>query len=241
MVGVGLAMFVEKAGLGPADGVRIQVDTSGMVEVITGGSSIGQGFETVMAQVAAETLGADYKKMRVIRGNTERIEFGIGAHASRATVMTASATREAALKVRAKALDVAGELLQAPPDALDIVNGEVIRRDNPGGPSISLGKIAAAAFQHLEVARRPRPGSLGGRLVLRRPPGLSLRQSSCGGEGRSGDRRREGRALRHRLRHRPRHQPDAGEGPDRRRAWRRGSAARSTRSSPTTSAAIRSP
>ena len=53
-------MFVEKAGLGPADGVRIQVDTSGEIEVITGGASIGQGFETVMAQVAAETLGADY-------------------------------------------------------------------------------------------------------------------------------------------------------------------------------------
>ena len=144
MVGAGLAMFVEKAGLGPVDGVRIQVDTSGHVEVITGGSSIGQGFETVMAQVAAETLGADYKKMRVIRGNTERIEHGIGAHASRATVMTASATREAALKVREKALGVAAELLQAPADALDIVDGEVMRKDNPGGPSISLGKIAAA-------------------------------------------------------------------------------------------------
>ena len=62
MVGVGLAMFVEKAGLGPADGVRIQVDTSGAVEVITGGSSIGQGFETVMAQVAAECLGTDYQE-----------------------------------------------------------------------------------------------------------------------------------------------------------------------------------
>ena len=160
MVGVGLAMFVEKAGLGPADGVRIQVDTSGMVEVITGGSSIGQGFETVMGQVAAETLGADYKKMRVVRGNTERIEFGIGAHASRATVMTASATHEAALKVRAKALDVSAELLQAPADALDIVNGEVIRRDNPGGPSISLGKIAALLSNTSK--------SLGGR-----DPGLS--------------------------------------------------------------------
>src|SRR4249919_2596137 len=104
MVGVGLAMFVEKAGLGPADGVRIQVDTSGEIEVITGGASIGQGFETVMAQVAAEMLGADMKKMRVIHGQTDRIEHGIGAHASRATVMTASATRVAALKVREKAL-----------------------------------------------------------------------------------------------------------------------------------------
>ena len=90
MVGIGLAMFVEKAGLGPADGVRIQVDTSGAIEVITGGASIGQGFETVMAQVAAETLGADYHKMRVIHGQTDRIEHGIGAHASRATVMTAA-------------------------------------------------------------------------------------------------------------------------------------------------------
>src|SRR6185436_13030203 len=113
MVGVGLAMFVEKAGLGPADGVRIQVDTSGAVEVITGGSSIGQGFETVMAQVAAEVLGTDYRKMRVSHGNTERIEHGIGAHASRATVMTASATRVAALKVRDKALDMAAQMLQA--------------------------------------------------------------------------------------------------------------------------------
>ena len=160
MVGVGLAMFVEKAGLGPVDGVRIQVDSSGAVEVITGGSSIGQGFETVMAQVAAETLGTDYKKMRVIRGQTDRIEFGIGAHASRATVMTASATREAALKVRAKALELAAELMQAAPDDLDIVDGEVVRKDTPGGPSISLGQLA------VKLANTSK--SLGGR-----EPGLS--------------------------------------------------------------------
>ena len=51
LVGVGVAMFVEKSGLGPTDGVNISIDTSGMVEIVTGGASIGQGFETVMAQV----------------------------------------------------------------------------------------------------------------------------------------------------------------------------------------------
>src|SRR5439155_3048552 len=142
MVGVGLAMFVEKAGLGPADGVRIQVDTSGEIEVITGGASIGQGFETVMAQVAAEMLGADMKKMRVIHGQTDRIEFGLGAHASRATVMTASATRVAALALRDKALDMAAQLMQAVPDDLDIVDGVVVRK--AGGPSMPLGAVAAA-------------------------------------------------------------------------------------------------
>jgi carbon-monoxide dehydrogenase large subunit len=145
-VGIGLAMFVEKSGLGPTDGVKISVDTSGMVDVLTGGASLGQGFETVMAQVAADALGVDYRRCRVIHGQTDRIAFGIGAHASRATVMTASATHIAALNVRRKALAVAAELLQASPDALDIVRGEVVRKDgkkgSTSGPSISLGAIA---------------------------------------------------------------------------------------------------
>jgi carbon-monoxide dehydrogenase large subunit/6-hydroxypseudooxynicotine dehydrogenase subunit gamma len=142
LVGIGIAMFIEKSGLGPADGVKISVDTSGMVEVVTGGASIGQGFETVMAQVAADALGVDYRHCRVIHGQTDRIAYGIGAHASRATVMTASATHIAALNVRNKALATAAELLQTAPEALDIVDGEVVRKDRAPGPSISLGKIA---------------------------------------------------------------------------------------------------
>jgi carbon-monoxide dehydrogenase large subunit/6-hydroxypseudooxynicotine dehydrogenase subunit gamma len=158
MVGVGLAMFVEKAGLGPADGVRIQVDSSGEIEVITGGASIGQGFETVMAQVAAEMIGADMSKMRVIHGQTDRIEHGIGAHASRATVMTASATRVAALKVREKALDTAAELMQAPADTLDIVHGEVVVKGRTRGPSMSLGQIAKALEPHSKIRGDREPG-----------------------------------------------------------------------------------
>ena len=141
-VGAGFAMFVEKSGLGPADGVRIEVDTSGAVELITGGASLGQGFETVMAQVCAEMLGIDYRRVRVTHGQTDRIAYGIGAHASRATVMTASATYNGAVKLRAKALDVAAELMQATADTLDIIDGKVVRKDQPLGPSMSLGEIA---------------------------------------------------------------------------------------------------
>ena len=108
-VGLGLAMYVEKSGLGPTDGVRINVDTDGVIEVITGGASVGQGFETVIAQVCAEMLGVNYRKVRVVHGRTDRIEHGIGAHATRATVMTANATVVAADKVRAKALNMAAQ------------------------------------------------------------------------------------------------------------------------------------
>jgi carbon-monoxide dehydrogenase large subunit len=159
-VGAGFAMFIEKSGLGPADGVRIEVDTSGAVELITGGASLGQGFETVMAQVCAEGLGVDYRRVRVTHGQTDRIAFGIGAHASRATVMTASATHNGALNVRAKAIEMASELMQTPSDALDIVDGKVLRKDQPTGPSMTLGEIA----KHLE----PTSKTLGGRA-----PGLS--------------------------------------------------------------------
>src|SRR5262249_1831912 len=122
---------------------------SGAVEVVTGGASLGQGFETAMAQICAGALGVDYSRIRVIHGQTNRIEHGIGAHATRATVMTGSATHIAASQVRALALDTAAQLMRTSADALTIIDGRVVRRDAPAGPSITLG----------EIARRRAPGS----------------------------------------------------------------------------------
>jgi CO/xanthine dehydrogenase Mo-binding subunit len=144
MVGAGLSMYCDKSGLGPGDGARINVEPGGAVEVVTGGASVGQGFETAMAQICADALGVDYRRIRVIHGQTDRIDYGIGAHASRASVLTGNAVNVTALKVREKALSVAAELLQAPTEALDIVDGVVIVADNPSGPSVTLGGVAQA-------------------------------------------------------------------------------------------------
>ena len=160
LVGSGIAIFVEKGGLGPLDGARVTVDGTGAVELVTGGSAVGQGFATAMAQICAGTIGIDYRRVRVVSGQTDRIQYGIGAHASRASVMTGSATHAAALKARAKALDVAASLLQATPDELDIVDGIVVQRDRPGGGSISLA----------EIARHLAPDS---RTLGERDPGLT--------------------------------------------------------------------
>jgi aerobic carbon-monoxide dehydrogenase large subunit len=141
-IGAGLALFVEKSGLGPSDGVRVSVDTAGKVEVVTGAASLGQGIETVVAQICADALGVDYRRVRVVHGQTNRIAQGIGAHATRATVMTGSATHNAASKLRALALKEAAPLLQTPADALTIIAGRVQRKDEPGGPSLALGDLA---------------------------------------------------------------------------------------------------
>lgn len=142
-VGVGLAMFVEESGSVASDGVRVAIDTSGAVEVVTGAASVGQGVETVIAQICADTLGVDYQRVRVIHGQTDRIAFGLGAFGSRVTLMTGEATRLAATKLRAKAIAAAATLLQSTPDELDVVDGKVVSRARSGA-SVTLGEVARA-------------------------------------------------------------------------------------------------
>ncbi len=158
-VGVGIAMFVEKSGLGPYDGVQASIDDHGIVEIVTGATSVGQGMETVLAQICADTLGVDYRDVRVVHGRTERIAFGMGTFASRVTVMTGEATRRAAAALRTKAIAAAAQLLQAAPDGLDVTGGKVVAK-GASGASISLG----------EVARALKPGS---KLVGEAAPGLA--------------------------------------------------------------------
>ena len=142
MVGAGIAPFLEESGRGPSDRARISVDREGAVEIVTGGASLGQGFETAMAQICAAALGVDYRRVAVAHGQTDRIAHGIGAHATRATVVTGNAVHATALAVRARALGAAAELLQTPSDRLTIQDGVVRAAD--GGPSIALGEIARA-------------------------------------------------------------------------------------------------
>jgi aerobic carbon-monoxide dehydrogenase large subunit len=142
--GAGLAMFVEKSGLGPFECVRVNVDTTGAVELATGAASVGQGVETVLAQICADGLGVDYRRVRVVHGQTDRIPFGIGAFASRVTVMSGEATRRAAAAAKAKAIEVAAVLMQRNPAALNVLDGRVVTVDGDAGPSITLGDVARA-------------------------------------------------------------------------------------------------
>ena len=101
-VGLGIAMFVEKSGLGPADKAVITLHADGTVEIVTGAASIGQGIETVMAQICAEVLDIPIERMRVVHGRTDRIDHGMGAFASRVTVMTGCAVKAAAEALKEK-------------------------------------------------------------------------------------------------------------------------------------------
>jgi CO/xanthine dehydrogenase Mo-binding subunit len=143
-VGAGVAMFVEKSGLGPFDTVRIAIKADG-IEVVTGNASVGQGIETVVAPICAEVLGARYETIDVVHGQTDRIARGMGAFASRVTVMCGEATRMASVKLRDAALQAAAELMQTAADRLDIVDGNVVATE--GGASMPLTALAGLSVE----------------------------------------------------------------------------------------------
>jgi aerobic carbon-monoxide dehydrogenase large subunit len=160
-VGFGLGMFVEKSGLGPFDEASVLLEANGGIEVVTGAASVGQGIETVLAQVCANALGALPEDIRVTHGKTDRIADGMGAFASRATVMTGSAVHLAATELRRRLLEAAGHLLQTRAEDLTIEAGRIHRGE--AGPSLGLGDVARELALQLGAGRA---GGLSPRSVV---------------------------------------------------------------------------
>jgi len=142
-VGLGLGYFVEKSGLGPYAGAEVAVDAAGSVTVTTGEASMGQGIETVLAQICSSVLEIAPEGIEVRHGQTDEFPAGMGAFASRVTVLAGSATLKAAERVREKAFEVAAEKLEARAEDLVLEEGRVFVAGSPAGPSLSLGEIAA--------------------------------------------------------------------------------------------------
>jgi CO/xanthine dehydrogenase Mo-binding subunit len=161
--GFGLAVFVEKSGLGPQETADVTVSRSGAVHVYSGGTSVGQGIETVLAQITADALGVGPEAVRVTAGDTAAQPFGSGSWASRSTVVGGSAVHQAALAVRRRALQLAARVLEAAEEDLELTGGSVSVRGDPAA-SLSLAEVARAAAP---ASRYLEPGE---------PAGLSARR-----------------------------------------------------------------
>ena len=141
-VGLGLGFFVEKSGLGPYAGAEVSISADGSVRVTTGEASVGQGMETVLAQICSSVLDVAPKHIEVRHGQTDEFPAGMGAFASRVTVMAGSATLRASELVRQKAFEVAADQLEAGIDDLVLEDGRVFVAGSPKGPALTLGEIA---------------------------------------------------------------------------------------------------
>ncbi len=140
-VGIGLACYVEGTGVGPYEGGHVRVETDGTVVVSTGLTTQGQGHQTMLGQIVADELGVPMERVRVTTGDTRRFKYAVGTFASRTAVMSGNAVALTARAVRAKALRIAANALEASPDDLEIVDGQVRVKGSPGA-EIDLGAVA---------------------------------------------------------------------------------------------------
>ena len=143
-VGLGIVSFVETTGVGPYEGARVTVESSGKVSVVTGVGTQGQGHFTSFAQVVADQLGVDVRDVRVVTGDTARFHWGTGTFASRGAVVAGNAVNCAASNVRTKVLKLASKVLNAPEEELELADGQVRVADIPE-QAISLGELAVLA------------------------------------------------------------------------------------------------
>jgi CO/xanthine dehydrogenase Mo-binding subunit len=122
--------------------VKLQED--GSVVVITGANDPGTGSMTTgVAQIVADELGLSPDRVLVTDPDTDFGGFDGGAQGSRNTPVAGRAALDAAREVRQKVLEAAGQLLQAPPADLELVDGHARVKSNPGRRT-SLADIGAA-------------------------------------------------------------------------------------------------
>jgi aerobic carbon-monoxide dehydrogenase large subunit len=98
--GVAVGSFIEGGAAGPKEDARLVLETDGSLSVYLGSSSVGQGLETIMAQIAADATELPYERITVNHGSTSHVKDGYGAYHSRSTVMGGSAILLAAEKLK---------------------------------------------------------------------------------------------------------------------------------------------
>ena len=143
-LGLGMACFVEASGLGPLEGARVKVESTGRVSLAVGSPPQGQGHETTLAQICAGELSMGIESVDVRLGDTERLSYGTGTFASRTAVVGGNAVSMAARAVKEKAIRIASKILGVAVEDLELAEGKVFSKGSPA-KSISLGEIVTIA------------------------------------------------------------------------------------------------
>ncbi|HLK49748.1 MAG TPA: molybdopterin cofactor-binding domain-containing protein, partial [Bryobacteraceae bacterium] len=145
--GVGMACAMQGSGIAGIDWASafLKMNEDGSFCLQVGASDVGAGADTVLAQIAAESLGVSVDKIIITSGDTDFTPFDTGAYASSTTIITGGAVKKAAEKVRAQILHLAAKMLDAPVEQLACANNEVFTSSEPGR-AVSIGDVALQAL-----------------------------------------------------------------------------------------------
>ena len=155
--GVGVGLYVERAGSGLWEGAAATVTPAGRVVVRIGSNPHGQGHETTFAQIAADALQVDVADVVVEHGDSAIVPRGVGTFGSRSTTIGGSALLVTLEKIAARVKAIAAHLLEAAPDDIAWADGRLHVRGAPER-ALMLRDVAAVAYQ---PGRLPRGAELG--------------------------------------------------------------------------------
>jgi len=149
--GIGVALVMEPTSssrihaTGGYASCRMRIDPSGAATVFSSMGEQGQGHETTIAQIVASQTGIPFEKIHVIHGDTLPTPYGFGTGSSRSSVVLMPSAWVAAKKMRGKMLGIAARSLGVVPEKLDIANGKVSSKDDPGR-SVEIMEIVRTAY-----------------------------------------------------------------------------------------------
>lgn len=123
----------------------IKVGEDGSVEILTSTVELGQGSDTVLAQIVAEELAVPLSVISVSKADTDYTPYDRSTTASRSTFHMGNAVRAAAKDAKRKLLEIASNMLEIPPEELELRDGRVFAKGNPE-VSVSLSQAIASRW-----------------------------------------------------------------------------------------------
>jgi putative selenate reductase molybdopterin-binding subunit len=141
--GVGVAFTMQGSGIAGVDWASafLKMNEDGSFFLQSGASDVGAGADTVLSQIAAETLGVTLDKIVITTGDTDTTPFDVGAYASSTTIISGGAVRKSAERVRDQVLEVAARMLDTTPDNLICADNRV-STVCPCSKSVTMTEIA---------------------------------------------------------------------------------------------------
>ena len=155
--GIGFASFIELTnpspfmyGIGGArisaqDGCTVRMDPDGSIVASSGVTEQGQGTEAILAQIVAHGVGVPVNRVKVITGDTQTTPYGGGTWACRGAGIGGEAALQSAIALKQQILEVAGSMLQAAPEILDIAMGEITDKAS-GKPRMTLFELGRIVY-----------------------------------------------------------------------------------------------
>ncbi len=169
-IGVGFATYVWRAGFPSAaippgldfikggwESATVRVEPTAKVTVLTGTSPHGQGAETTFGQLVADELGVPIEDVRVVHGDTDIVQYGIGTMGSRSLAVGGSAVALSLRKVREKAIHIAAHIVEARPEDMVFEKGHIYVRGFPER-AVAFREVANLAYRGVNLPPGTEPG-----------------------------------------------------------------------------------